>query len=135
MSTEYIIRELEMPHDVPKLVEMWRASDDQWPGTFTDGVPMTTERVREWLEYIHPDARDAEFLNVAPYRVHERCVDRFRLGRVLLAGERPLYRPMSQLGSADSISTALSRTLTSSRLHHTPSPSTGPATPLPASPR
>jgi len=36
--------------DAAKLAVMWNESDDQWPGTFTDGVPMTTERVREWMD-------------------------------------------------------------------------------------
>jgi RimJ/RimL family protein N-acetyltransferase len=36
--------------DAAKLAVMWNESDDQWPGTFTEGVPMTTERVREWMD-------------------------------------------------------------------------------------
>jgi ribosomal protein S18 acetylase RimI-like enzyme len=36
--------------DAAKLAVMWNESDDQWPGTFTGGVPLTTERVREWMD-------------------------------------------------------------------------------------
>jgi len=36
--------------DAAKLAVMWNESDDQWPGTFTDGVPMTTKRVRDWMD-------------------------------------------------------------------------------------
>ena len=36
--------------DAAKLAVMWNESDDQWPGTFTEGVPFTTERVREWMD-------------------------------------------------------------------------------------
>ncbi len=36
--------------DAAKLAVMWNESDDQWPGTFTGGVPFTTERVREWMD-------------------------------------------------------------------------------------
>lgn len=36
--------------DTAKLAVMWNESDDQWPGTFTEGVPFTSERVREWKE-------------------------------------------------------------------------------------
>jgi ribosomal protein S18 acetylase RimI-like enzyme len=36
--------------DAAKLAVMWNESDDQWPGTFTGGVPFTAERVREWLD-------------------------------------------------------------------------------------
>ncbi len=36
--------------DAAKLAVMWNESDDQWPGTFTDGVPFTAQRVSEWME-------------------------------------------------------------------------------------
>jgi len=45
-----------MPNDVPKLVEMWKASDNQWPGTWSGGVEMTEQMMAEWIEresYIH----------------------------------------------------------------------------------
>ena len=45
MTTEYIIRELDMPDDAPKLVEMWKASDDQWPGTWSGGVDVTEQMI------------------------------------------------------------------------------------------
>jgi RimJ/RimL family protein N-acetyltransferase len=35
--------------DAAKLAVMWNESDDQWPGTFTDGVPLTAQRVSEWM--------------------------------------------------------------------------------------
>jgi len=38
------------PTDTAGLAVMWNESDDQWPGTFTQGVPFTEERVREWME-------------------------------------------------------------------------------------
>ncbi len=34
------------------LAEMWNESDDQWPGTFNNGVPMTQARVSEWMDRI-----------------------------------------------------------------------------------
>ena len=33
----------------PALAKMWNESDDQWPGTFTRGVPMTAERIEKWM--------------------------------------------------------------------------------------
>ncbi len=36
--------------DAAKLAVMWNESDDQWPGTFSGGVPFDTERVYEWME-------------------------------------------------------------------------------------
>ena len=32
------------------LAQMWNESDDQWPGTFTDGVPFTEKLIREWMD-------------------------------------------------------------------------------------
>ncbi len=50
-------------------------------------------QVRDWLAYIHPEARDAEIGDLLPYRVHERCVDRFRVGRTCLAGDAAHQNP------------------------------------------
>ncbi len=51
--------------------------------------------MRDWLAYIHPQAADARLLDVHPYRVHERCVGRFRVGRVALAGDAAHLNPPS----------------------------------------
>ena len=45
----YLLRSVEIERDAEKLARMWNDSDDQWPGTWTQGVPMTAENVREWL--------------------------------------------------------------------------------------
>lgn len=51
MSQEaFVIRNVNMPADADKLVEMWRASDDQWPGTWSGGVEITRQMVLEWFE-------------------------------------------------------------------------------------
>ena len=34
------------------LAQMWNESDDQWPGTFTDGVDFTAETIAEWMDRI-----------------------------------------------------------------------------------
>ncbi|MEE8389700.1 MAG: GNAT family N-acetyltransferase [Anaerolineae bacterium] len=47
--TEYNIRPYTSA-DNAGLAVMWNESDDQWPGTFTGGVPMTEEIVRDWME-------------------------------------------------------------------------------------
>lgn len=47
--SDYIIRPYE-PTDNAPLAVMWNESDDQWPGTFTNGVPMTEEIVQDWME-------------------------------------------------------------------------------------
>ncbi|MDJ0908726.1 MAG: FAD-dependent monooxygenase [Woeseiaceae bacterium] len=53
------------------------------------------ENIREWLGFIHEDARNAKITGIAPYVVRERCVKRFRAGRVLLAGNAAHVNPPS----------------------------------------
>lgn len=36
--------------DNASLAVMWNESDDQWPGTFNEGVPMTEEKVQDWMD-------------------------------------------------------------------------------------
>jgi len=36
--------------DNAALAVMWNESDDQWPGTFTGGVPMTEEMMQDWMD-------------------------------------------------------------------------------------
>ena len=47
--SNYVIRPYT-PEDNAPLAVMWNESDDQWPGTFTGGVPMTEEQVRDWMD-------------------------------------------------------------------------------------
>lgn len=81
------------PFSLLRLRGIWRAS--LYPGVEELSAAADESRVREWLAYIHPDARDADILDISPYRVHERCVDRFRTGRVLLAGDAAHLNPPS----------------------------------------
>ena len=53
------------------------------------------DNVRDWLQHIHEDARNAKITGIAPYVVRERCVRRFRAGRVLLAGNAAHVNPPS----------------------------------------
>ncbi|NKB68701.1 MAG: GNAT family N-acetyltransferase [Candidatus Latescibacteria bacterium] len=46
----YTLRSVEIDRDADKLAQMWNDSDDQWPGTWCEGVPMTGQRVRDWDE-------------------------------------------------------------------------------------
>lgn len=50
MSQEFTLREVDITRDAEKLAVMWNESDDQWPGTWTGGVPMTAETIKEWYE-------------------------------------------------------------------------------------
>ena len=50
MSEEFVIREVDIQKDAAKLAEMWRASDDQWPGTWSGGTEITPAMVMEGYE-------------------------------------------------------------------------------------
>ena len=50
MGSEFTLRRVHIQQDAEKLARMWRASDDQWPGTWSGGVPITAEMVTEWFE-------------------------------------------------------------------------------------
>lgn len=41
------IRPIDLDKDAKRLADMWNASDLEWPGSWTRGIPMTEERVRE----------------------------------------------------------------------------------------
>ena len=81
------------PFSLLRLRGRWRAS--LYPGIEDLDAAADESRIRDWFAYIHPDACDADIADVHPYRVHERCVDRFRLGRVLLAGDAAHLNPPS----------------------------------------
>jgi 3-(3-hydroxy-phenyl)propionate hydroxylase len=81
------------PFSLLRLRNFWRAS--LYPQVEDLDEAADEKRVRDWLAFIHPDARDAELLDLNPYRVHERCVDQFRVGRVFLAGDAAHLNPPS----------------------------------------
>jgi len=51
LEQEVIVREMDLDRDAAGLAEMWNASDLQWPGTRTRGVPFTARRVRRALAH------------------------------------------------------------------------------------
>lgn len=46
---EYTLEPYTHAHDAG-LADMWNASDQQWPGGFTRGVPFTAERIQDWMD-------------------------------------------------------------------------------------
>ncbi len=50
-TTTYTLHEYAHKFDAG-LALMWNESDDQWPGTFNEGVPQTEERVAEWMDHV-----------------------------------------------------------------------------------
>jgi 3-(3-hydroxy-phenyl)propionate hydroxylase len=81
------------PFSLLRQPSLWRAS--LYPGLESLSEAATEDRVREWLAFIAPEARDAEIVDISPYRVHERCVSTFRVGRMMLAGDAAHLNPPS----------------------------------------
>jgi len=81
------------PFSLLGLKQLWRAS--LYPGVEDLQAAAAEDRVRDWLAFIHPDAADSELLDLNPYKVHERCVNRFHVGRVMLAGDAAHLNPPS----------------------------------------
>jgi 3-(3-hydroxy-phenyl)propionate hydroxylase len=95
------------PFSLLRLPDCWRVS--LYPDAGDDLETLQkTERLRPVLARIHPDARHARLLGVNPYRVQERCVPRFREGRVLLAGDAAhLNAPSGGMGMNGGIHDAM----------------------------
>jgi 2-polyprenyl-6-methoxyphenol hydroxylase-like FAD-dependent oxidoreductase len=78
-------------------------NDGLWRVTFGEDAALpeadVAARVPEHYAQIMPDRGAYEIDAVAPFRVHERCADRFRVGRVLLAGDAArVCNPLGGLG-------------------------------------
>ncbi|TKX24420.1 FAD-binding domain-containing protein 17 [Elsinoe australis] len=58
------------------------------------------EKVKETCRRVLPGNTDEiEFLQVSPYSIHQRCVDRFRVGSIMLAGDAAhINNPTGGLG-------------------------------------
>ena len=64
---------------------------DLWRCTYSEPLDLPEESIAErmtaYFDVILPGARDIEVVAFAPYRMHQRAAERFRVGRVLLAGD------------------------------------------------
>ncbi len=49
-TNKFEYRQLNIEKDAEKIAKMWNDSDDQWPGTWTNGVPLTAQAIREDFE-------------------------------------------------------------------------------------
>lgn len=81
------------PFTLLRMKEHWRvslhlAADDE-------AGAMDEEHLRDLLAHIHTDAGEAELIDIQPYRAQERCLERFRDGRVCLAGDAAHLNPTS----------------------------------------
>lgn len=65
--------------------------DNLWRCTFGEDAALSEQdvlqRIPERYASILPSLEQYEIVSARPYRVHERCAPKFRVGRVLLAGD------------------------------------------------
>ncbi len=83
---------------VPKIDQsgLWRCTYRE-DGTLSEQEAL--RRLPERYALFHPRLADCTPEAVSPYRVHDRCTERFRVGRVLLAGDAAhLINPIGGLG-------------------------------------
>ena len=83
-----------------------------WRVTYGEDADLPEETVAERagarLARLLPDAGPYEIERIAPYRVHQRAVDRMRIGRVLLAGDAAhITNPCGGLGLTSGILDAM----------------------------
>ncbi len=45
--SDVIIRPIDIERDAESLAQMWNESDLQWPGSWTDGIPVTADEMKE----------------------------------------------------------------------------------------
>jgi 2-polyprenyl-6-methoxyphenol hydroxylase-like FAD-dependent oxidoreductase len=74
-----------------------------WRCTYREDGALSEDEVRRRLPERYalfaPGMRDCTPEAVSPYRVHDRCIDSFRVGRVLLAGDAAhVVNPIGGLG-------------------------------------
>ncbi len=69
-----------------RLPDLWRcsvyAAADETPEQ-----ALEPDRIQAKLRRIVPAQSDFEILEIRPYRIHQRIVDNYRIGRILLAGD------------------------------------------------
>ncbi|HEY4210940.1 MAG TPA: FAD-dependent monooxygenase [Steroidobacteraceae bacterium] len=75
---------------------LWRCTYREHPGTPEEEV---RRRLPERYTLFAPGLADCQPEAVSPYRVHDRCVETFRVGRVLMAGDAAhVVNPVGGLG-------------------------------------
>jgi 2-polyprenyl-6-methoxyphenol hydroxylase-like FAD-dependent oxidoreductase len=80
---------------------LWRVAYGEEAEISEDEV---RRRVGEHYAAIMPGKEKWELVNIGSYRIHERCAERFRVGRVLLAGDAAhICNPVGGLGLAGGI--------------------------------
>ncbi|EMC94313.1 hypothetical protein BAUCODRAFT_73385 [Baudoinia panamericana UAMH 10762] len=86
------------PHPDPKQ-NVWRISYGEKAGLTNEELMERQEMKFEQMLPGHPKPSEYKILNKSPYRVHQRCVEKMRVGRFLLAADAAhLCNPFGGLG-------------------------------------
>lgn len=75
---------------------LWRVTYGELPGLSREELrARQPEKFRTFLPG-HPGPEDYNVINFAPYKIHQRCAEKFRVGRILLAADAAhLCNPLS----------------------------------------
>jgi len=85
-------------HEDPKQ-NIWRISYGEKAGLTNEELMERQEMKFEQMLPGHPKPSEYKILNKSPYRVHQRCVEKMRIGRVLLAADAAhLCNPFGGMG-------------------------------------
>lgn len=95
------------PHDWGMICGISK-KDSTWRVVYGEGSNFSSEELRvrlpDKLRRLlpgSPEPAEYEVLRFSPYRVHQRCVDRMRIGRVVLVGDAAhLCNPMYETHGA-----------------------------------
>ncbi|KEF60689.1 uncharacterized protein A1O9_02250 [Exophiala aquamarina CBS 119918] len=84
---------------------LWRVVYGEAPGLSAEEIrARLPDRFRKTLPG-HPEPEEYRIQNVTPYTVHQRCAEKMRVGRVLMAGDAAhLNNPMGGLGLTTGVS-------------------------------
>ena len=81
-------------------------NDGLWRVSYGDDTRLDIEQLvknqpKKYRQILpgHPEPGDYNLVNVSPYRIHQRCAEKFRVGRILLAADAAhLVNPFGGLG-------------------------------------
>jgi len=83
---------------------LWRVSYGELPGLTDEELLQRQPMKFEQMLPGHPKPDQYEIVNISPYRVHQRCVEKMTIGRVLLAGDAAhLCNPFGGMGLTSGI--------------------------------
>ncbi|KAK5674334.1 hypothetical protein LTS10_012918 [Elasticomyces elasticus] len=78
---------------------LWRVSYGEDPKLTLDQVLENQPKKFQMLLPGHPSKDDYKLVSCSPYRIHQRCAEKFRVGRICLAGDAAhLCNPFGGLG-------------------------------------